>query len=70
VALFLAITGKHKFPYHRKIRFVQQIGFIGTINPFIPKIRCTISLNWSQLSGTFFHPIDVHKNNFKKANSE
>jgi hypothetical protein len=34
-------AGKHKFPYHQEILFFQQIGFLGTINPFIPQIRCT-----------------------------
>jgi hypothetical protein len=33
-------AGKQKFPY-QKILFFQKIVFLGTINPFIPQIRCT-----------------------------
>jgi hypothetical protein len=35
-------AGKHKFPYHQEeIRFFQKLGFLGTINPLTPQIRCT-----------------------------
>jgi hypothetical protein len=34
-------AGKHKFPYHQKIRFFQKIRFLVTINPLSPQIRCT-----------------------------
>jgi L-fucose isomerase-like protein len=42
------LTGKvnfflkwRKVMYHQEILFFQKLGFLGTINPFIPQIRCT-----------------------------
>jgi hypothetical protein len=40
--LFGASAGSRKFPYHQEeIRFFQKLGFLDTINPFIPKRSCT-----------------------------